>query len=83
MARVLLGKYCSKDGILSVKAVSRCSWGWHSILWGRDLLIKGLMWDLGDGQDIRAFRDQWITRGEIRLWGVILWTLLRILRWAH
>jgi len=60
LARVLVGKYCNNVDFLSVKAKPGCSWGWRSILWGRDLLATGLKWDLGDGQEIRAFKDEWI-----------------------
>lgn len=42
LAQVLLGKYCSNKDFFMVKPVSGCSWGWRSILWGRDLLLKGL-----------------------------------------
>lgn len=54
LAKVLLGKYCNKEGFLSVKAKSGCSWGWRSILWGRDLLVRGLKWEVGNGQDING-----------------------------
>ncbi|CAN0875662.1 hypothetical protein LINGRAHAP2_LOCUS10960, partial [Linum grandiflorum] len=39
---------------------SRPSWGWRSILHGRDLLIKGLRYQVGHGQSIRAISDPWI-----------------------
>lgn len=44
-----------KENFLNVKGNARCSWGWRSILWGRDLLKKGLKWELCDGSSIDPF----------------------------
>lgn len=37
-----------------------CFWGWRSILWGMELLRKGLAWRVGDGETISIFGHQWI-----------------------
>ncbi|KAK0575862.1 hypothetical protein LWI29_008303 [Acer saccharum] len=41
---------------------SGCSYIWRSLIWGRNLLAKGLRWRIGDGSFIRVFKDQWIPR---------------------
>lgn len=41
-ARVLLGKYCWGMNFLEGVPKPDCSSGWRSILWGQDLLRKGL-----------------------------------------
>lgn len=61
LAKELLGKYCTKEGLLSVKVGSGFSWGWRSILRGRDLLVKGLKWEVGSGQEIKVFQDEWVS----------------------
>ncbi|KAL7234528.1 hypothetical protein ACSBR1_018024 [Camellia fascicularis] len=57
-AQVMLGKYCVGQNFLRVP--QRCSWEWRSILWGRDLLLLGLLWVVGNGKLINPFEDQWI-----------------------
>lgn len=61
-AKVLLGKYCWGKDFWWCDAPSNCSWGWRSILWGRELLRKGLGWRLGDGRSISVFKHQWIPK---------------------
>lgn len=80
MSRVMLGRYCKHEGILTVKPMSGCSWGWRSILWGRDLLIKGLKWEVGNGQHIRVFMDEWIVGCDNPFVGVDVMSSLSDLR---
>lgn len=49
---------------LGCKAESGCSWGWRSILCGKELLRKGLAWRLGDGDIISGFGHQWIPQAK-------------------
>ncbi|CAL1360747.1 unnamed protein product [Linum trigynum] len=41
-------------------ARSRPSWGWQSILYGRQLLERGLCWQIGNGQTVFALNSKWI-----------------------
>lgn len=52
LGRTLLSKYCPHGNLLSCKSPSAASHGWHRVLVGRDLLIKGLGWVVGDGAKI-------------------------------
>lgn len=57
-----------KYELLHVSPKSGCSWGWMSVLWGRDLLAKGLKCKMGDGRKINTvFRDQWIPKYSCNL----------------
>lgn len=51
VARVLKGKYFKNS---SFRAGWRPSFVWRSILWGRDLLCKGIRWRLYSGSIMRT-----------------------------
>jgi hypothetical protein len=36
------------------------SFTWRSILFGRELIVKGLRWGVGDGSKIKIMGDNWI-----------------------
>ncbi|XP_018488051.2 uncharacterized protein LOC108858662 [Raphanus sativus] len=61
LVRVLRGKYCHKKSFLDVQVPSVCSYGWRSILHGRDLLKDNLGKAIENGQDTRVWKDPWIS----------------------
>lgn len=38
------------------------SYVWRSILWGKDLLKKGLRWRVANGSNLSVFNDPWMSR---------------------
>ncbi|CAN0880449.1 Putative ribonuclease H protein At1g65750 [Linum grandiflorum] len=50
----------STTSLLTGELGYRPSWGWRSILHGRDLLLQGLRWQVGDGRSINALNDKWL-----------------------
>lgn len=54
VARVLLRKYAWNSSFLDCTTPSSVSHGWRSILVGRELLRKGLGWNVGNGESIRV-----------------------------
>ncbi|XP_058217173.1 uncharacterized protein LOC131328056 isoform X1 [Rhododendron vialii] len=62
LAMVLVGKYSQQQNLLEVKLTSSASWGWRSILWGKELLCKGLKWKIGNDRSVRVFHDEWIPK---------------------
>lgn len=42
------------------KRGGRASWGWSSLLIGRDLLLQGCHWQVMSGREIRLWRDRWL-----------------------
>lgn len=53
---------CGKGGFLNATATSSSSWGWRSILWGKQLLSQGLKWKIGNGNKVNVFEDDWIPK---------------------
>ncbi|XP_021667521.2 uncharacterized mitochondrial protein AtMg00310-like [Hevea brasiliensis] len=62
VARVLKGRYFPFTSFLTAKQGARPSWAWQSILWGRELLEKGLRWNFQDGKLILCKQDKWIPK---------------------
>lgn len=60
MARVLKARYLKNSDIMLAGLGNNPSFVWRSLLWGRDLINKGLYWRVGDGQHILAQSEPWI-----------------------
>ncbi|GJY61372.1 reverse transcriptase [Tanacetum coccineum] len=50
---VILGLFIHSRG-------SRPSWLWSSLLHGRDLLLQGVRWQVGNGQNISFWTQKWV-----------------------
>jgi hypothetical protein len=59
-ARVIRGKYYPSSGFLDSELGKRPSSAWHSIWNAKALLQKGLIWKVGNGDNIRIWEDKWI-----------------------
>jgi hypothetical protein len=64
--RVLSAKYFPDGQILNAKPKRGMSYTWRSILKGVDLLNKGIIWRVGNGNKINIWNDPWIPRGITR-----------------
>ena len=62
VARVLKGKYFGHGDFLLATMGLCLSYLWHSLMWGKDILEKGLRWQVGDGMSICVFKDPWLVR---------------------
>ncbi|XP_024039171.1 uncharacterized protein LOC112097822 [Citrus clementina] len=56
MARVLKARYFRKEEFLEAKLGSNPSFVWRSVLWGRDVLQKGLRWMIDDVNAILSIK---------------------------
>lgn len=56
-ARILKAKYFRDGDLLSAKPKDGISYTWWSILRGIDLLKKGIIWRVGNGENIRVWSD--------------------------
>ncbi|CAN0875663.1 Uncharacterized mitochondrial protein AtMg00310 [Linum grandiflorum] len=60
VAQILKGRYYPHGTLLSAKNGSSPSWEWSSILHGRELLLQGSRWLVGNGTNISILSDNWL-----------------------
>ena len=71
-ARVLKAHYYEHGSILNATCPGGASYTFRSILHGKNLLLDGLIWRVGDGSSIRIRHDNWIPRkGSLRPLGQV------------
>uniref|UniRef100_A0A2N9FDP4 Reverse transcriptase domain-containing protein n=1 Tax=Fagus sylvatica TaxID=28930 RepID=A0A2N9FDP4_FAGSY len=58
-AKCFKAKYFPGVSFLKAKLGSNPSYIWRSILASRDLLRKGLRWQIGNGQQVHVWEDDW------------------------
>ncbi|XP_071724703.1 uncharacterized mitochondrial protein AtMg00310-like [Rutidosis leptorrhynchoides] len=64
-ATLFKGLYFHSQDFLTASKGTRSSWGWQSILMGRDSISSKLQWSAGDGMNIRIQEDRWLSKGRI------------------
>ena len=60
ISRMLKAKYFRYTDFLHAEIGSVPSWGWRSVLEGRKVIEKGLLWKIGSGTNVRIFHDPWL-----------------------
>lgn len=58
--RVLKGRYFPNCSFWDAPQPRSASFTWRSILFGKELLKKGVAWRVGDGKSIKIMSDNWI-----------------------
>jgi hypothetical protein len=61
-AQILKAKYYPNGVLLDTVFSGNGSSTWHAIEYGLELLKQGVIWRVGNGAHIRAWRDPWIPR---------------------
>uniref|UniRef100_A0A803PAY0 Reverse transcriptase domain-containing protein n=1 Tax=Cannabis sativa TaxID=3483 RepID=A0A803PAY0_CANSA len=59
-SQILKARYFRYSSFLEASKGHSPSFSWSSLLWGRELLKDGLIWKVGNGQNIRTLQDSWI-----------------------
>lgn len=57
---VLQGLYYPQTNFLQAKCRRGASWGWRSLVQGRDFLLEHGRWLVGTGKKINVWNDKWI-----------------------
>jgi ribonuclease HI len=60
----LKAKYYPRGCLIDTVFSANSSYTWQSILHGLELLKKGILWRVGNGSQIRIWRDPWIPRAH-------------------
>ncbi|XP_042969022.1 uncharacterized protein LOC122301695 [Carya illinoinensis] len=58
--QVLKAKYFSGSSFLSAKGKASDSFVWRSFLSARHVLMEGMLWRVGDGTQIKVWKDKWL-----------------------
>lgn len=65
VVRVLKARYFPNTSFLQAQPGSCPSFIWRSILWGRDLVEKGCIRSIGNGETTSIYFDKWIPRPSL------------------
>ncbi|KAM6545112.1 hypothetical protein CsatB_025848 [Cannabis sativa] len=60
LSLTLKARYFPHTSFLDAVPGHSPSFSWRSIMWGRDLLKRGLLWKVGNGQTINTLDDRWL-----------------------
>jgi len=60
VARIFKEKYFPKDSFLEAQVGRRPSYAWRSITQAWSILEAGLLWRVGDGNQISIWKDKWL-----------------------
>lgn len=66
LSQLLNGLYYPQGDFWKAGKGSKPSWGWQSIVVGRDLIAPQVMWAMGNGQTISIREDKWLRSGTRR-----------------
>ena len=60
--RVFKANFFPNSSIMEAANPSSASYAWHSILKDREVIKRGAVWRIGDGQSVDIWEDSWLPR---------------------
>ena len=60
VARILKAKYYLHGSIMDTNVGWRLSYAWQSIISAKSVIDHGTIWRIGDGENVRVWKDRWI-----------------------
>uniref|UniRef100_A0A2N9GNK1 RNase H type-1 domain-containing protein n=1 Tax=Fagus sylvatica TaxID=28930 RepID=A0A2N9GNK1_FAGSY len=64
--RVFKAKFFPHESILDCPTTTRGSYAWQSILKARDVISRGAVWRVGNGENINIWRHRWLLEDHHR-----------------
>lgn len=61
LARVFKAKYFRNSDFIDAKSYQTSSYAWRSIIQTQPLIRRGLKWVIGNGEQVRVWKDRWIS----------------------
>ncbi|XP_033139897.1 uncharacterized protein LOC117131724 [Brassica rapa] len=62
--RVYKAKYFRRTTFMEAKSYQTSSYAWRSILQAKPLIHKGARWIIGNGENVRVWKDRWLTENQ-------------------
>ena len=62
-AQVLKARYYPNGSVLTAQNINGMSYTWRSVLKEINLLKKGIIWRIGNGESVDIWNDPWLPRG--------------------
>jgi hypothetical protein len=61
-ARLLEARYYPSGNLIDTAFIKNQSQTWQAIVYGLELVKKGLLWRIGNGTMVKIYRDNWLPR---------------------
>ena len=65
--RVFKARFFPTCSIMEATCPSSASYAWKSIIKGRDVIKRGVIWRIGDGRSIHIWGDRWLPQKNLAL----------------
>ena len=62
VAKVLKARYFKHEGFMNARLGSKPSFIWRSVLWGRQVIQQGSRWRIGNGENVKMYKSNWIPK---------------------